>query len=439
MKKIKRLLSFILVLFTVLCSFFGCNDRADGKEETAGVKTSGNYRIIFAESNEYGNEAKQTIRLQSGIREKYGVELEISSDYLENGAEYDSESLEILVGHTGYPQSQSAAERVTKLDYLITADGNKIILIGGIAESLENCVDYFLESCLSIKDGTLMIDVSEEHLKVFAYPHEQTILTVSSLNLRYARNANENNQKYREPRIYSFINTNRPDSFGVQECEKFWRARLIATIGKIGYLPVQEEAYSDNGDYAFKNYIWYNSSTTKLIDGGRIWLSETPDKPSKGFGATNFISAGWAIFENKATGAQYVHINTHLFVGDEKIRGKEAEVLLAKIKEFTDKGYKVFVTGDFNSNTSSDVYKSMTEELLDVRSTAKESTKLNTFNGYSTEDTVIDPSSYQSTDYCFYNEDINVYADKFEVLDKWNGGYMSDHNALLVKFTLYKR
>ena len=83
--------------------------------------------------------------------------------------------------------------------------------------------------------------------------------------------------------------------------------------------------------------------------------------------STNWISAGWAILENKATGAQYVHINTHLFVGDAAIRTKEYEVLSTKIKEFTDKGYKVFVTGDFNTSTASDIYKGLTTNLLDAR------------------------------------------------------------------------
>lgn len=447
MKRSKRIICLILALLMGLGCLFGCNDGngSDSGDVNGGDNGAANgepaeeYKIIFAEGDEYGNEAKQAAKLQSGIKEKYGVELEMSGDYLESGAQYDGERREILVGHTGYPQSKSAAEKVTRMDHLVTKDGNKIVLIGGTADVLEDCVDYFLENCLVVKDGNLIINVLEDHMEEYVYEHEETTVKISSLNLRWALKATDNNQSIREPRVYNFMKTKMPDSLGVQECEEFWRVRLQATIGKLGYVAVQEKIYSEGGSYAFKNYIWYNSNTTKLVEGGRIWLSETPDKPSQGFGATNYISAGWAILENKETGAQYVHINTHLFVGDAAIRTKEYEVLSAKIKEFTDKGYKVFVTGDFNTSTASDIYKGMTTDMFDARYSAAITTQMGTYTAYSKEGVDIPVSSYKTGDFVFHNDDENVCAEKFEVYDKWDGGYMSDHNALLVEFTFYKR
>lgn len=442
MKKFLRIVAVILAACACLGTLISCKDGEDKETDTQAevkdVKLASEYRIVFPENNDYGNEAKQAIYLQNELKSRFGIELEAVGDYSESGT-YNSETKEILVGHTEYDQSKKALGRVTRCDWLITDDTNKIVIIGGNIEALEEAIKYFVDNRVAEKDGKVTLDAAE-HLEAYEYAHAETGVKIASLNLRYARNSAENNQGIREPRVYNFMKAKLPDSLGVQECELFWRTRLVATIGKLGYVPVQDVAYSaESGAYAFKNFIFYNSNTTKLVEGGRLWLSETPDKPSQGFGATNYISAGWAILENKETGAQYVHVNTHLFVGDAAIRTKEYGVLSAKIKEFTDKGYKVFVTGDFNTSTASDIYKGMTTDMFDARYSAAITTKMGTYTAYKEEGVDIPVSSYKTGDFVFHNDDGNVCSEKFEVYDKWNGGYMSDHNALLAHFTLYKR
>ena len=110
-----------------------------------------------------------------------------------------------------------------------------------------------------------------------------------------------------------------------------------------------------------------------------------------------------------------------------------------KVEELENKGYKVFITGDFNADMTTDVYKNVTAELLDSRKTAETTTTLFTFNGYSEEGVDIATSTYRCIDYCYYTEDRDVYIEKFDVVDKYDGGYMSDHNALIIDVTLYKR
>ena len=87
-----------------------------------------------------------------------------------------------------------------------------------------------------------------------------------------------------------------------------------------------------------RNLGWHQTESTELLDAGIKWLSDTPDKPSKGFGSKYYISAAWAVFRSKADGTEYVHINTHLDVTDENIRKAEMGLVLAMVKGFTDKG-----------------------------------------------------------------------------------------------------
>ena len=64
-------------------------------------------------------------------------------------------------------------------------------------------------------------------------------MIIGSLNIRVASNAEEHEQGIREPRIISFIQTNKPDSIGTQECTAFWRERLDERMAEIGYRRAQ--------------------------------------------------------------------------------------------------------------------------------------------------------------------------------------------------------
>ncbi len=440
MKRFLKAICLSLVLIICLSAIAGCTgtDEDQSSESTSNTHTLSSYKIIFGESAEYGEEVECAMILQSEIKAKYGIELEIGTDYLQEGETHNAESKEILVGHTSYEQSISAAERVSYLDYLISFDGNKIILISGRPSSLKSCVEYFLENYLSFDNNTLTLAKNEEHYEKFDRESAETSASLMSLNLRYAHNASQNNQGIREPRIVSFIKNRMPDSIGVQECEKFWKTRLDGKLAGLGYAAAQSEAYKGE-DYAFKNFIWYNTKTTSLIEGGRIWLSETPLEPSKGYGSQYYISAAWAILENKDTGARYVHVNTHLNVDSAKIREKEIAVLLSKIKTFENKGYDVFITGDFNDEMSTSTYTTMTESFTDARYATTDTIELGyTYNNYNSETTPPSASKQNWIDYCFFKGE-KISIDKFDVVDKHGGGYMSDHNALVINFTLNKK
>ena len=255
-------------------------------------------------------------------------------------------------------------------------------------------------------------------------------MRIVSLNLRYAHSADMHNQGHREPRIVDFVKSFRPDSFGTQECEVFWRERLDATVSELGY--VRAQSIHEN-PMACKNNIWYDAQRNQLVDSGVIWLSETPEVASKGFGSRFFISAAYAVLKSMETGRCVAHVNTHLDVFKPETRMRELDVLKAKITELEDKGYAVLVTGDFNDEEDSDVYRAMTDELLDARKTAKTTTEMNTYNYCNSEGVIIPKEKYRRIDFCFHNGNkTGVSVERFDVVDRWTDGYMSDHNALIV-------
>lgn len=259
--------------------------------------------------------------------------------------------------------------------------------------------------------------------------------TVASLNLLNNNNhgLEENFIDARMPRIIRFINTEKPDSIGVQECDFAkhcgnMRGTVDDGIRPAGYVCVPEECW-DGKYYAFKNFIWYNSNTTECTESGRMWLSETPEIPSKSFGKEHYISMGWAVLRNKATGFAYVHVNTHLYYLDSEIRLKEVEILLKKLKEFTNAGYPVFLTGDMNENMDGAVYARYMQELEDTRRLAQVSTDRVTFHCFGFRANTID--------FCLCSIDQNVVSiNRFDVVERYEGKLLSDHSAVLVDVSI---
>lgn len=129
--------------------------------------------------------------------------------------------------------------------------------------------------------------------------------------------------------------------------------------------------------------ILYNKSTVEKLDGGTFWLSETPNTPSKGFGASYCRNATWGLFKHKSSGTTFYYINTHL---DHQV--KEAQIegmkLISKHFEEHKESYPVFLTGDLNIIAENVALDAIEGYMYNTREVAPENftDKDNTYNGY---------------------------------------------------------
>ena len=138
--------------------------------------------------------------------------------------------------------------------------------------------------------------------------------------------------------------------------------------------------------------IMYNKSTVEKLDGGTFWLSETPNTPSKGFGASYCRNATWGLFKHKSSGTTFYYINTHL---DHQV--KEAQIegmkLISKHFEELKDTCPVFLTGDLNIKADNVALDAIEGYMNNAREVAPEGlTDFNTtYNGYVTnKNTIID-------------------------------------------------
>lgn len=437
MRQKRGLAAWLAILFVILSLFSACGKSGteqgsetnrNSKETTQESATNGDsgetlsdFTVVYSGRSDRTAEKTLAVGLRDSLRTRCGVTLSMATD-----SDADGTGKVILVGNTACAQSASVLSELTREDWAVRRVGDAIVLAGGCRERLKEAIAYFLENGVASDGSLLAIGHTERHTYEFA----QTQLSLASLNLR---TTNAANQELREPRIVGFVKETQPDSIGTQECTVSWRTRLDRAFGDIGY---QRAQLTHPNPQAMKNYIWYNPKTVKVADAGYFWLSETPTFASQGFGSQYYISAAWAILENLTTGVRYVHINTHLDVNEESIRMQELEVLFSYIDDFRARGLPVFVTGDFNSTPDSPVIQSCLEKLTDSRSAAEKTVSTHTYNAYGGDESATYRSK-KTIDYCLFSGPVTV--ERFNVTEKQNGGWISDHNALTVQATICKR
>lgn len=106
----------------------------------------------------------------------------------------------------------------------------------------------------------------------------------------------------------------------------------------------------DNMLRNMNNPIFYRRDKFELLDSGKFYFSETPDKAERGFGKQfdSIRSCVWAKFRHMESGREFHFFNIHLCVEKYAEWHKpSAELLVKKIREIAGKG-TFFVSGDFN-------------------------------------------------------------------------------------------
>lgn len=208
-----------------------------------------------------------------------------------------------------------------------------------------------------------------------------------------------------------------PDSVGFQECEGTWYLTLkaylpdyeIIGVGRLTGAPLLGESTA----------IMYRKDKYKLIDWGTFWLSETPDVVSIGWDAKYHRTCTWAILENKETGEQYAHVNTHLDNMGAEARINGLKLVIEKAESFD---MPVVVTGDFNFPKGSDLYKSLVaDSLTDVAEIAAEADSGCTSHGYK------DVVEGNPIDFICVNDKITDVRSYKIMREKYNDRFVSDH------------
>ena len=174
--------------------------------------------------------------------------------------------------------------------------------------------------------------------------------------------------------------------------------------------------------------ISYLSESFELVDQDMFWLSETPSRESKGYGAWFLRICVHAILREKTTNKEISVYCVHLEVMSEKARTKEIELVLSRIEE-NDEGREVIVCGDFNTTADSTCYQTIAAKLDSAEDKAMVSEHGITYQDFGGKNLTFD----SAIDYIFTSSGFFPVA--FDILDKHKeidgeAIYYSDHYAV---------
>ena len=137
-------------------------------------------------------------------------------------------------------------------------------------------------------------------------------LKIISFNIRYNSWNNidgPNGWPYRKAAVAKMILEERPAAIGLQE----------ALIDQLQYLDSNLPGYRrigvgrDDGKEAGEFMAIYYDTAQLILDGSQtLWLSETPEVPSKGWDAACYRTATVANFYDRQSHRNFYYINTHL-------------------------------------------------------------------------------------------------------------------------------
>ena len=183
----------------------------------------------------------------------------------------------------------------------------------------------------------------------------QTI-NIASYNIRYENKSdslNGNGWGQRLPVIAKLIQFHDFDIFGAQEVFYGQLNGMLSLMPEYGFIGVGRTDGEKSGECS---PVFYKEEKFKLMQSGNFWLSETDGKPSVGWDAALPRICTWGKFQIKENGICFWYFNLHLDHIGVKARLESSKLVLEKIKALAG-SEPVILTGDFNSDQTSEGYK----------------------------------------------------------------------------------
>lgn len=263
-------------------------------------------------------------------------------------------------------------------------------------------------------------------LSTAAVAQQEATLTLATYNVRLDVAVDGANAwPHRKEMVRDLVRYHGFDVFATQE----------ALPGQVAYLAAMPEyahvgVGRDDGKHAGEHAaIFFRRDRFELLRAGDFWLSETPDRPSKGWDATccNRI-VSWAELRDRPSGVRFVFFSVHFDHQGEVARRESAKLLLARMRAIAGDA-PVVVAGDFNSTPDTEQIGTLRAALRDAyeASATPAYGPVGTFNNFR-----IDDPLDRRIDYIFVSHHVTVlsYA---ALTDSRHGRFPSDHLPVVIR------
>jgi endonuclease/exonuclease/phosphatase family metal-dependent hydrolase len=232
----------------------------------------------------------------------------------------------------------------------------------------------------------------------------------------------------RKEAVKALIQYHEFDLFGTQEGLPE-QIKDLEAMTEYGHEGVGRDDGKDEGEHSA---IFYRFKRFTLLTHGDFWLSETPDRPSKGWDAhcCNRL-ATWVRLRDKMRGKTLLVVSVH-FDHEGEVARRESSKLLFRWLANQEASDAVIALGDFNSTPDSEQIIAMKAVMRDARTASLTPAygPLATFNDFK-----FGRAPDKLIDYIFLGPNIRVL--KYAVLTDSDGQrYPSDHFPVLARIEL---
>ncbi|MEM5563501.1 endonuclease/exonuclease/phosphatase family protein [Psychroserpens sp. AS72] len=287
-----------------------------------------------------------------------------------------------------------------------------IVLLGLLILNL-SCDDKVKSDSEAEQDNLLII--TPKHLKVMTY----------NMRLDTASDG-ENAWPNRKDFFCSQVLFLEPDIMGIQEARPNQIEDLNTSLTNYKYIGHGRDGENE-GEFSA---IYYNSKKIKVEQENTFWLSQTPNKISKGWDAAYPRICTYGLFTFLENNQKTWVFNSHLDHVGVEAQKEGMKLILETIKSINTENLPVIVMGDFNVEPNSDVISSTKVTMNDSRDLANvKFGSIGTFNGFK-----YDEIATRRIDYILLSKSSNFKVNKYGVLSSAiDFKFPSDHFSVIVE------
>jgi endonuclease/exonuclease/phosphatase family metal-dependent hydrolase len=260
------------------------------------------------------------------------------------------------------------------------------------------------------------------------------MMRIITCNIRYfgAKDGN-NGWEHRRELCAEIIRSRQPDVICFQELWGEQFADLAAAFEDFATFGMVDEPIGLRP----VNAIFYRRAALRRVSAGGYWLSQTPHVPgSRSWDSACVRLANWLRLQDRASGAEFRVVNTHLDHVSQLARENQARLIVEDAAAYP-VDYPQLLTGDMNADSTNDaiaVFRrgGWIDTYAAVHGTENPG---HTFHGFLGPDHV---SDIGKMDWIFARGAIAV-TDAEVVMDSKRGRFPSDHYFIAAIVNIEKR
>lgn len=249
-------------------------------------------------------------------------------------------------------------------------------------------------------------------------------LTILTYNIRYD-NPNDGADRWelRRDALAKEVMRHRPAIVGLQEVLAHQLAFLEANLKGYRRIGVGRDDGLEKGEFS---PLFFDTTAFRLLYSRTLWLSPTPDVPTKAWDAALPRIATLVILQEKNSGDSLWAVNTHFDHIGKEARLHSAELIAKTLAPALAAGQKVIFMGDLNAEPNEPPIEFLKKHFSDACPAAQSNS--GTFNGFEIERT-----QFKRIDYVWYAPGRWKMLGYTVPQPKVGGRHVSDHFPVLVR------